>query len=191
MLRQSDIVVTNPPFSLFKEYLPQLIEFEKEFLVLGSIGAIQYKKIWFFFLQNRVWLGHSSNKSLEFGIPNWYPLTGTNSRTDKNNNKFVKVPGITWFTNLEHDKRNEEPPLWKEFTPEEYPKYDNYAAIEVGEIAEIPMDYYGEMGVPITFLGKHNPDQFDLIGIDTDLCGNRFYLQGKRLYTRIVIKRKT
>lgn len=210
LLKQSDIVVTNPPFSLFREYIAQLIEYDKKFLIIGNKNAISFKDVFSYFKHNQVWYGYSS--------PNEFILPG--------NIITKRVNGLArWFTNLDTIKRHEELVLFKKYNPEEYPKYANYDAIEVSKVAEIPEDYYGEMGVPITFLDKHNPEQFEIIGSSRNLgkkmseCGFsketyisggvRFYLpvkieiraisyedeplaryRFKCLYDRIVIKRK-
>lgn len=165
-LKQADIVVTNEPFSLFREYIQQLIDYNKKFLIIGNINAVKYKKTFPLFLHNQVWLGasiHSGDR--EFKVPNDYPLKATNSRVDEIGNKYIRVKGVRWITNLKYKQRHEEIPLYKKYNPAEYPKYDNYDAIEVGKTADIPMDYPGVMGVPITFIDKYNPDQFELLGM--------------------------
>ncbi len=165
-LKQSDIVVTNPPFSLFREYVAQLAEHDKEFLIIGSINAINYKEIFPLIKDNKMWLGLSiSSGDREFGVPDHYPLNAASSRIDNNGKKFIRVKGVRWFTNLNHKKRHEELILYKHYSAEEYPQYDNYDAIEVSKTKEIPMDYQGVMGVPITFLDKFNPDQFEILGL--------------------------
>ena len=183
LLKEADIVVTNPPFSLFREYLLQLLlEFEKKFLIIGNMGAVQYKQVWPYFMKNKVWLGVSP-RSMRFEVS-----------TESSEKKFVDVNAV-WFTNLEHDKRNEGLRLWKEYTPEEYPKYDNFDAIEVSRVSRIPVEYGGLMGVPITFLDKYSPSQFQIIGTARELTEkengkqSQFFLNGKELYTRIVIKK--
>ena len=166
LLRQSDIVVTNPPFSQFRDYVAQLMEYNKKFLIIGNVNAVSYKEIFPLIMNNRVWLGPSITSGYrEFGVPDHYPLTAATHRIDENGNKFVRVKGVRWFTNLDHKKRHEELILYKAYSPEEYPAYDNYAAINVDKTAEIPMDWFGTMGVPITFLDKHNPEQFEIVGI--------------------------
>ena len=192
LLKQSDIVVTNPPFSLFREFVSQIMTYDKKFLILGNMNAIDYKEIFPLLKENKIWMGASiKSGDREFGVPDHYPLTGVSTRIDKQGRKFVRVKGVRWFTNLDHSKRNEEIPLWKKYTPEDYPKYDNYDAIEVGKVAEIPIDYYEEMGVPITFLDKHNPSQFEIVSRDKDVIGKRFLVNGVYKYARIIIKRKT
>ena len=155
LLRQADIVVTNPPFSLFREYVAQLVRFNKQFLIIGSMNAITYKQIFPLIRDNRMWYGPSiSSGDREFGVPLHYPLTAASSRVDEAGNRFVRVKGVRWFTNLDHRKRHEELILYKRYSPEDYPKYDNYDAINVNKTAEIPCDYEGIMGVPISFLDK-------------------------------------
>ena len=193
LLKLADIVVTNPPFSLFREYVAQLIEFDKKFLIIGNMNATTYKEIFPYFRENRIWYG-SSIKSGDrwFGVPGHYPLTAATSKVDSNGNKFIKVKGVRWFTNLDYRQRYEDLILYKRFSTEEYPKYDNYDGIEVSKTADIPEDFEGEMGVPISFLDKHNPEQFEIVGADTDFAGKlgRFYVKGKRKYARLVIRNK-
>ena len=197
LLKQSDIVVTNPPFSLFREFVAQLIKYEKLFLVLGNMNATTYKEIFPLFQENRMWYGPSiSSGDREFGVPKHYPLAAATTRVDENGNRFIRVKGVRWFTNLDHARRHEELILWKRYSAEEYPTYDNYDAIEVGKTKEIPKDYDDAMGVPITFLDKYNPDQFEIVGMDrpimTALTGkvSRFWLNGTEKYARIVIRNK-
>ena len=197
LLRQADIVVTNPPFSLFREYIAQLMKYDKRFLVIGNMNATTYKEIFPLIKDNKLWYGASiKSGDREFGVPPHYPLTAASTRVDKNGNKFIRVKGVRWFTNLEHKKRNEELILYKNYSPDEYPQYDNCNAISVGKTAHIPVDYAKLMGVPITFLDKHNPDQFEIVDMDSHILPSlgdsrgRFYLTGKRLYSRIVIRNK-
>lgn len=164
LLKQADIVVTNPPFSLFREYVAQLIEFDKKFLIIGNVNAISYKEIFPLIKDNKVWLGasiHSGDR--EFGVPQDYPLNAAGYRQDENGNKFIRVKGVRWFTNLDYKERHEDLILFKKYTPKEYPNYDNYEGINVDKTADIPCDYDGLMGVPITFLDKYNPDQFEIV----------------------------
>lgn len=165
LLKEADIVVTNPPFSLFREYVAQLIEYGKKFLIIGNVNAITYKEIFPLVKDNRIWLGasiHSGDR--EFGVPDNYPLTAAGYRIDADGKKYVRVKGVRWFTNLDYSKRHEDLILYKKYNPEEYPKYDNYDAINVDKVADIPCDYDGVMGVPITFLDKYNPEQFEIVG---------------------------
>ncbi len=175
LLKEADIVVTNPPFSLFREYVAQLIEYDKKFLIIGNQNAITYKEIFPLLKENKMWLGYRFNrrvagKNMTFRVPDNYPLSGTETRVGDDGHKYVSVAGTGWFTNLDHKKRHEEMLLVERYygklgTPEKYPKYDNYDAIEVSKVADIPKDYDGVMGVPITFMDKYNPDQFEILGI--------------------------
>ena len=172
LLKQADIVVTNPPFSLFREYIAQLVQYGKQFLIVGSQNAVTYKDIFPLIKDNRMWLGVTPRgQDMLFDVPEDYAKELV--ATAKEGSAYRVVDGIVkgrlgnaaWFTNLEHRKRNEELILWKRYSPHEYPRYDNYDAINVDRIAEIPMDWDGAMGVPITFLDKYNPDQFEILGI--------------------------
>jgi len=166
LLEQADIVVTNPPFSLFREYVAQLVEYDKKFLIIGNQNAMNYKGIFPLIKNNKVWYGPSiQSGDREFGVPDSYPLTAASSRIDDDGRKYIRVKGVRWFTNLEYPQRHEDLILYKKYNPDEYPTYDNYDAIEVSTTKEIPLDYDGAMGVPITFLDKHNPDQFEILGI--------------------------
>ena len=193
LLKQADIVVTNPPFSLFREYVAQLMEYRKKFLIIGNMNASTYKEIFPLIKDQKVWYGASiKSGDREFGVPENYPLTAASSRVDEKGNKFVRIKGVRWYTNLDYRQRHEDLILHRRYSPEVYPKYDNYDAIEVSKTANIPMDWEGEMGVPISLLDKHNPDQFEIIGADTWFTGKlgRFYVKGSRKYARIVIRRK-
>ena len=194
LLKQADIVVTNPPFSLFREYVAQLVKYEKKFLIIGNMNAITYKDCFKLIKENKMWLGasiHSGDR--EFGVPQDYPLRAAGCRIDEKGNKFIRVKGVRWFTNLDYKERHEEIILYKKYTPEEYPQYDNYDAINVNKALEIPSDYDGVMGVPITFLDKYNPEQFEIVGNEYDLNipKGRGYVNGKRMYSRVFIKRIT
>lgn len=180
ILVQSDVVVTNPPFSLFRDFLSLMVSFDKKFLLIGSMSAITYKEIFPLIRDNKLWLGINPVK--KFLQPD---------------GSFKSFGNICWFTNLLHKKRNEEAILFREFSEENYTKYDNYDAIEVGKLSEIPKDYDGVMGVPITFLMKYNPDQFYIIGsnrgVDQDknkIYGKGSYIGGKETFKRIFIKLK-
>lgn len=166
LLKEADIVVTNPPFSLFREYVAQLVEYNKKFLIIGNVNAITYKDIFQLIKNEKIWGGYTFNKTIEFEVPKEY------RGEIKNGKKYGKVPAITWFTNLDTTKRHEELILYKQYSPEEYPKYDNYDAIEVGKVTDIPCDYYGIMGVPLTFLDKYSPNQFEILGCTE--AGNSF-----------------
>lgn len=172
LLKQADIVVTNPPFSLFREFISQLDEYDKKFIIIGNVNAITYRETFKLIKENKLWLGasiHSGDR--EFGVPDDYPLTAAGSRIDENGNKFIRVKGVRWFTNLDYKERHEDLILYKSYTPEEYPKYENFDAINVNKTKDIPADYDGYMGVPITFLDKYNPDQFEIIGLGISNSG--------------------
>lgn len=194
LLKQADIVVTNPPFSLFREYVAQLMEYDKKFLIVGTQNSITTKEIFSLLKENKIWLGHKAG-DMSFIVPDEYEMRDTRSWRDEKGNNWRSLGNTCWFTNLDHSKRHEELDLFKHYTPQEYPKYDNYDAINVNRVAEIPQDYKGVMGVPITFLDKYNPKQFELIGIDRYVednpnFGKRFTINGKEIYARILIKNK-
>lgn len=194
LLKQADIVVTNPPFSLFREYIEQLIEFEKDFLIIGNQNAVTYKEIFAHFKNDKIWLGYNSG-DMEFKVPDYYEPRETRYREDENGQKWRSLGNICWFTNLDISKRHEDLILYKQYSKEEYPHYDEYDAINVNRVAEIPMDFNGKMGVPITFLDKHNPKQFEILGIDRYIednpnYGRRFKINDKEIYARIIIKNK-
>jgi hypothetical protein len=164
LLKQADIVVTNPPFSLFREYVAQLMEYGKKFLILGSQNNVTYKEIFPLILQNRLWTGYKAG-DMAFRVPADSEPKGTRYWQDGDGQKWRSLGNICWFTNLDIPKRHEELLLFRTFSPEIYPHYDNYDAIEVGKVEDIPFDYAGTMGVPLTFLDKYNPDQFEILGI--------------------------
>jgi len=198
LLKQSDTVVTNPPFSLFREFVSQLIKYKKKFLIIGTWNAITYKEIFPLIMENKVWIGINSNRNFSgFIVPKHYPLNGTEARIDENGNRIVSSNNTCWFTNLDNAKRHDELILYKKYNPKEYPTYDNYDAIEVSKTNDIPIDYKGVMGVPITFMNKYNPDQFEIIGcnrgIDQDpngIYGRGSYLNGKETFKRLFIRNK-
>lgn len=165
LLKQSDIVVTNPPFSLFREYVPQLIEYDKKFIIIGHQNAITYKEIFKLIRDNKLWLGYGFNRNCAHFINRHYEDYASDADHKEG---MIRVSGVQWFTNLDIKKRHEELILYKKYTPEEYPHYDNYDAIEVSKTTDIPIDYSGVMGVPVTFLNKYNPEQFELIGMGED-----------------------
>ncbi|WP_202973118.1 adenine-specific methyltransferase EcoRI family protein [Capnocytophaga canimorsus] len=175
LLKQADIVVTNPPFSLFREYVAQLIEYDKKFLIIGSQNAITYKEIFPLIARNKMWLGYRSG-DMKFKVPEYYEERATRFWIDEEGQKWRSLGNTCWFTNLDHNKRHEELILYKTYTgnEEDYPKYDNYDAINVNKVADIPMDYDGVMGVPITFLDKYNPDQFEIVAIREDERGEQY-----------------
>ncbi|MBR1712207.1 MAG: adenine-specific methyltransferase EcoRI family protein [Alloprevotella sp.] len=199
LLKEADIVVTNPPFSLFREYLAQLVQYEKKFLIIGHQNAITYKEVFPLIKENRIWLGYGfKGNAAHFKSPYEDVAAAGDHREG-----MIRVSGVNWFTNLDHSKRHEELDLVCHYSPEEYPHYDNYDAIEVGKTSDIPCDFDGIMGVPITFMDKYNPNQFELIWT-TDRGGDgmlesikkphtRFdapVVKGKGLYKRILIRRK-
>lgn len=194
LLKRADIVVTNPPFSLFREYVAQLIQYDKKFLIIGNMNAITYKEIFPLIKDNQLWMGVSiTSGDRRFDVPNEYPLEAATCGIDENGTRFIRVKGVRWFTNLDHKKRHEPIDLYKHYNSEEYPKYDNYNAININKTCDIPMDYDGVMGVPISFLDKYCPEQFEIIGIDRYVednpkYGHRFNLNGKEVYARILIK---
>ena len=206
LLKQADIVVTNPPFSLFREYAAQLFDYNKKFLIIGNVNAVTYKDFFPFVKSGKVWLGPSIRSGdRTFGVPDHYPLDAATAWIDDAGNRFIKVKGVRWFTNLDFPQRHEDLVLYKRYSPEEYQTFDNYDAINVGKTSEIPEDYPGLMGVPITFLDKHNPDQFEIVGMDHDVKAgllphivkqewggkiDRGYVKGKRQYSRILIRNR-
>lgn len=166
ILKEADIVVTNPPFSLFREYIAQLIKHEKKFLIIGNVNAVTYKEVFPLVMHNKMWMGYSIHSGdREFRVPDDYPLEAAGYRIDEQGRKYIRVKGVRWFTNMDYIERHTDLDLWKTYTPENYPTFDNYDAINVDVTAEIPEDYFGIMGVPITFLDKYNPDQFEILGI--------------------------
>ena len=162
LLKQVDIVVTNPPFSLFREYVEQLIRYNKKFLIIGNQNAITYQEIFGLLKSNQIWLGYKSG-DMSFTVPSYYPERATRFWIDENGQKWRSMGNICWFTNLDIAKRHEDLILYKHYTSEEYPKYDNYDAINVNKVVDIPCDYDKFMGVPITFMDKYNPEQFKII----------------------------
>jgi hypothetical protein len=170
LLQQADIVVTNPPFSLCREYVAQLVEHNKKFLIIGNHNAITYKEIFRLIKENKIWLGYK-NGDMAFRVPQYYEPRQTRYWEDKEGGKWRSMGNACWFTNLDISKRHEELILYKQYDPNDHPKYDNYDAIEVSRTKDIPCDYDGAMGVPITFLDKYNPDQFEILGI-TDRDNN-------------------
>ena len=165
-LKQADIVVTNPPFSLFREYVAQLMDFKKDFLIIGNVNAITYKEIFPLIKDNKIWLGasiHSGDR--KFYVPDDYPLRAAGCGIEENGRKYICVKGVRWFTNIDYAIRHEELIMYKKYygNEEEFPKYDNYDAINVDKTSDIPCDYFENMDVPITYLDKHNPEQFEII----------------------------
>jgi len=193
LLKQADIVVTNPPFSLFRVYVAQLVEHKKKFLILGQQGTIIYKEFFPLIKENRIWLGYNNGGTKWFQVPNDYDIPTESRKKIVNGVKYFSMGSVNWFTNLDVAKRHEWMTLYKRYVPDEYPKYDNYDAINVNFKAEIPMDYEGVMGVPVTFLDNYNPDQFEIIGLDRYIGKNGdkdFTINGKLLFRRLLIKKK-
>ena len=217
LLKQADIVVTNPPFALFREYIGQLVEYDKKFLVIGNQNGTSYKEIFPLLMNNKIWLGYNSGHTWfavpeNYEIPAFYDLNDvqrlrSNGYAYRDGRLWRNLGNICWFTNLDHKKRHEDIDLVNRYSPEEYETYVNYDAIEVSKYTEIPYDYEGYMGVPITFLDKYNPNQFEILGISTiigtdkpkDLPkskqgGPAFYIKRngeyQRMYTRILIRNK-
>ena len=193
LLKRADLVVTNPPFSLFREYVAQLVEHDKKFIIIGHQNAITYKEIFKLIKENKLWLGYGFNRNCAHFINRHY----VDYASDADHREgMIRVSGVQWFTNMDTTKRHEELILYKKYHPNEYPKYDNYDAIEVSKTTNIPMDYAGPMGVPITFLNKYNPDQFDILGNLGSYAPDGYSLIGaifinkKKIYKRILIKNK-
>lgn len=211
LLKSVDIVVTNPPFSLFREFVTQLIKYEKQFIILGNMTAATSKCIFPLFMKDQVWYGKSIRSGdREFAVPDDYPINASGFRVDSEGVRYVRVKGVRWFTNVEYEGRYQDFPLTEAFSPDRYPEYTNFEAIDVSRTAHIPRDYPGLMGVPVSFLDKYNPRQFELLGTSRTLSkpmerfakkgtftpgGPRFYLPNsdgthRRLFERIVVKNK-
>ena len=204
LLKESDIVVTNPPFSLFREYVMQLIEHNKKFLILGNQNAFTYKEIFSLIKENKIWTGYK-NGDMAFRVPDYYEPRNTRFWIDEEGKKWRSFGNITWFTNLDVQKRHENIILYKKYNTEDYLKYDNYEAININKVQDIPCDFNGAMGVPITFLEKYNPEQFEIIDalnryalLDTQNTNDKVQrehshscnINGKPTYFRVIIKKK-
>ena len=205
LLKQADIVVTNPPFSLFRQYIKQLVDYDKKFIIIGPRNAITYKEVFSLLKENKVWLGYHTG-DMEFRVPSSYPPKVHRYRMDEHGNKYYSLGNAGWFTNLDIAKRHDELILIRSYQGNEgqYPYYDNYDAIEVSKVANIPKDWNGAMGVPITFLDKHNPDQFEIVGLSASagydanivglsFCGDkdaRASVDGKTKFARILIRNR-
>lgn len=194
LLKQADIVVTNPPFSLFREYVEQLVEYKKKFIILGDQNAITYKDFFKLIKENKLWLGYDNGGTKWFQVPNDYDIETESRIKIENGTKFFSMGRIVWYTNLDTTKRHEKIVLYKKYTPVEFPKYDNYNVINVDKVADIPIDYEDVMGVPITFVDKYSPTQFEILGIANSArwIGYECFtlIEGKKIYNRILIKRK-
>ena len=198
LLMQADIVVTNPPFSLFREYVAQLMRFAKKFIIIGNQNAITYKEIFPLIMDNKVWLGYGFKGGAAHFISNYEDTASAGDHRAG----MIRVSGVVWFTNLEIKKRHEDLILVRNYNPEDNPRYDNYDAIEVGKTGDIPMDYDGLMGVPITFLDKYNPAQFEIVGCSDNGAvpdqyklphfkkHNEPFINGQKVYKRIFIRRR-
>lgn len=199
ILKESDVVVTNPPFSLFREYVAQLMEYNKKFLIIGNGNAVTYKEIFPLIKENKMWMGASKGigGKMHFLVPDTYQ--NKHNLKNEKGETLAQVNTSCWFTNIEHKKRHEPLDLYKRYSAGEYPKYDNYDAIE-SKTAEIPMDYDGVIGVPITFLDKYCPEQFEILGMMSGAKGEgltngndgraKFYVNNKGVYARILIRAK-
>ncbi len=196
LLKQADIVVTNPPFSLFREYVAQIIEHDKKFIILGPQNAITYKETFKLLKENKMWLGHDNNGTKWFLVNDDYDIATESRKKMENGQKYFSMGSIVWFTNINISKRYEDFKLYRRYygSESDYPKYDSYDVINVDKIKDIPMDYEGVMGVPITFVNKHNPEQFEILGIANSArwigyeCLTK--INGKNIYNRILIKNK-
>lgn len=207
LLKEADIVVTNPPFSLFKEYVAVLMKYDKNFIIIGNQNTITYKVIFPLLKENKMWLGYKAG-DMAFTVPDYYEPRETRYWEDEDGQKWRSLGNICWYTNLDIKKRHEDLILIRKYNPEDYPKYDNYDAIEVSKTKDIPCDYEGIMGVPITFMDKYNPDQFEILGsqrwakseelIKAHVSGNRdiaindkkTLINGTETYDRIFIRNK-
>lgn len=212
LLKNADIVATNPPFSLFREYISLLVRHEKDFIILGNMNAVTYKEVFPLFRDNKVWYGESIRSGdRKFYVPDSYPLNAASCGIDDKGRRFIRVKGVRWFTNLETSRRHEPLALTCSYTPEVYPQYENYDAINVDRTQNIPFDYDGVIGVPITFLDKYSPDQFEIVMLAngnarTNIPPNTLtkvkyrphpedrggvgIINGQRVYVRILIRRK-
>ena len=165
ILKIADVIITNPPFSLFRDYVKQLMDYKKQFLIIGNMNAVTYKEIFPYIKANQLWWGasiHSGDR--KFYVPDNYPLNAATCGVDENGERFIRVKGIRWWTNIDHIKPNKSIILTKTYNPIDYPHFDNYDAINVDKVKDIPIDYDGVMGVPITFFDKYCPSQFEILG---------------------------
>ena len=194
LLKQADVVVTNPPFSLFREYIAQLMEYGKQFLIVGNLNAVTYKEVLPLVMGNKIWIGYNAGH-FWFKVPSTYEEKTTDFKIDESGQKWRRMGNICWYTNLDIKKRHEDMVLFRNYSPKTYPRYDSYDAIDVAKTVDIPCDYYGVMGVPITFMAQHNPDQFEILG-DTryhdgqTISNDINVINGKTKFRRILIRRK-
>ncbi len=191
LLEEADVVVTNPPFSLFREYMAMLMNHGKKFLIIGNMNNVTYSGVLDLFMKKKVWMGYNSGH-FWFKVPDSYDAKATDFKITPDGQKWRRMGNICWYTNLEIRRTHEDMVLFRDYSPEEYPMCENYDAIYVRKTADIPRDYFGAMGVPITFMAQYNPDQFDLLGLDKDFTsdGKRFRLDGEQKYAHLVIRRK-
>lgn len=212
LLESADIVVTNPPFSLFREFIAQLVDYDKDFIILGNMNAATTKEIFPLFRDDRVWYGETIRSGdRKFYVPDDYPLNAASCGVDESGRRFIRVKGVRWFTNLETNRRLKPIELTRDYSPDSYPQYENYDAINVGRTQDIPYDYDGVMGVPITFLDKYSPNQFEIVmlangnartNVSPEVLAQVNYrahaedrggvgiINGKRVYARVLIRRK-
>lgn len=190
LLKQADIVVTNPPFSLFREYVAQLVKYDKKFIIIGHQNAIGYKEIFKLIKSNKMWLGNGFNRNCAHFINRHYEDYAADADHKEG---MIRVSGVQWFTNLDIPKRHEEMILYKKYTPKEYRKYENYDAINIDRTQDIPLNYDGDMGVPLTFLNKYNPDQFEIVGLGISSSGLEMgvqpYKKSHKKYRKEIQKR--
>ena len=185
-LKEADIVVTNPPFSLFREYVAQLMKYDRKFIIIGPHNAITYKEIFPLIKENKIWLGYGFKGDAGHFVSPYEDIATSKNHVDN----MIRVSGVNWYTNLMIPKRNEELVLFRKYTPDDYPKYDNYNAININSVDDIPCDYDGVMGVPITFLKKYSPQQFDIVKFRKGNDEKDLAINGKCTYFRILIKHK-
>ena len=202
LLDEADIVITNPPFSLFREYVAVLMEHQKHFIIIGNVNAITYKEIFPLLRDNQIWIGasiHSGDR--KFYVPDDYPLNAAGCGVDEDGRRFIRVKGVRWYTNLDLKQRHEEMILVKRYDSVEYSMFDNYDAINIDKTTDIPCDYAGIMGVPITFMDKYSPDQFEIIGliagnirglagIESKIGKDGPYINGRLKYGRVLVRNK-
>jgi hypothetical protein len=183
LLKEADIVVTNPPFSLFREYVAQLLEYDKKFIILGNQNALTYKETFKAIKENQLWLGYDNGGTKWFQVPDDYEIKTESRKKIENGKKYFSMGNVNWFTNLDTVKRHENLTLYKKYSTGEYSRYENYDAIEVARVAEIPCDYGGYMGVPITFVDKYNPEQFEIVGLANDKREmDEAFVQGEEIH---------
>jgi len=189
IMESADVIVTNPPFSLFSEYVVQLIEYGKHFLIIGNQNAITYKEIFPLFMDNKTWFGYNSGH-FWFRVPDDYEVKNTDFKIDEAGIKWRRMGNICWLTNIDIEKRHEDMTLFRNYTPDKYPKYDNYDAINIDKTVDIPCDYFEAMGVPITFMQYHNPSQFQIVGVTANgLVPDNLKIGNYKTYNNPIINR--